>query len=88
MNDQLLKQLVRQMKILNFWVSIFGGLFLIALFIVAFLIWQMVSFAHQTNQKIDWLKNSAADSLNVKKQTCEGDNDFSEWVQTNTKACD
>lgn len=88
MNEQLLKQLIRQMKILNFWVSLFGGLFLMALIVVGFMIWQMVHFVNETNQKIENIKMQTTDSLKLKKQTCEGTNSFSEWIQANTKACD
>ena len=34
MNEQLLKQLVRQMKIMNFWITLFGGLFLVGLIVL------------------------------------------------------
>lgn len=87
MNEQLLKQLVRQMKIMNFWISMFGSLFLIALVIAGFLLWQLVAFVQDTNRKIESVKNTTTDSLNVKKQACSGGNDFSKWLQSNTEAC-
>lgn len=86
-NEELLKQLVRQMKIMNFWVTFFGVLALTALTISGFLLWQIVTFIGDTNRKIDELQTSARDSLNVQKQTCESDNAFSRWLAENTDAC-
>jgi len=87
MNEQLAKQLIRQIKILNFWVTLFGSLFLITLIIAGFLLWQLVSFINQTNEKLDAIKSQTTDSLNIKKQTCEADNSFSDFIKNNTRAC-
>lgn len=87
MNEQLLKQLVRQMKIMNFWITLFGSLFLVAILVAGFLLWQLVTFINETNRKIDTIKTQTSDSLNVKKQACEGSNDFSKWLQHSTEAC-
>lgn len=87
MNEQLLKQLVRQMKIMNFWITLFGSLFLVAILVAGFLLWQLVTFINETNHKIDAIKTQTSDSLNVKKQACEGTNEFSKWLQRSTEAC-
>lgn len=87
MNEQLTKQLVRQMKILNFWVTLFGSLFVIAIVIIGFLLWQVVSFVNQTNQKIDEVRQATADSLNVSKKACETEGDVAEWLKNTTGIC-
>lgn len=87
MNEQLLRQLVRQMKIMNFWITLFGSLFLVALVVAGVLLWQLVSFVNMTNQRLDSMKTQAADSLNVKKQACEGQGSLSNWLRNSTNAC-
>ena len=88
MNEQLLKQLVRQMKIMNFWISFFFFFVVIAIIICGFLLWQVVSFVNDTNRKIDGIKTQAGDSLNVKKNTCEGNKDFAKFLREKTGACE
>jgi hypothetical protein len=88
MNEQLLRQLVRQMKIMNFWISLFGSFFVIALLVLGILLWQVVSFVNDTNKKIDSLKTQTSDTLNVKKQACEGNSDFTRFLKDKTKACE
>jgi len=87
MNEQLTKQLVCQMKILNFWVTLFGSLFVVAIVIIGFLLWQVVSFVNQTNQKIDEVRQATADSLNVSKKACETGGDVTEWLKNTTGIC-
>ncbi|MCB9819934.1 hypothetical protein H6796_01365 [Candidatus Nomurabacteria bacterium] len=86
-NEVLLKQLVRQVKILNFWITLFGSLFLVGIVIAGFLLWQVVAFIGQTNQKIEDMKTSASDSLNVQKKTCESDGKIGSWFRENTEVC-
>jgi cell division protein FtsL len=69
-DEQLLKQLVRQMKILNFWVTFFGVLFVAALAIAGFMLYKMVTFVHQTEQKIDSIQAKTSQTLNVQNQLC------------------
>lgn len=85
-NEVLLKQVVRQMKIINFWITLFGSLFLVALLIAGFLLWQLVSFIGETNRKIDAAKSGVSDSLNVKKQSCDNST-IGSWLKQNTDMC-
>ena len=73
MDEVLLKQLVRQMKILNFWITFFGTLFLITLLIGGILLFKIVIFVHHTEQSIQNLEQKTSDSLNAQKQICGND---------------
>jgi len=84
MNDQLLKQLIKQMKILNFWVTLFGGIMLVAIIIIGFLLFQLASFIGKTNEKID----NATSSVDIKQKACDGDGSFSEFLNSKTAACE
>lgn len=82
MNEDLQRQLVRQLKILNFWITTFGVLFLIALGIIGFFLFQTVMFIKSTNDSIQNLKQSTTERLDVKKQVCDGDDAFSKFVRS------
>lgn len=71
MDEVLLKQLVRQMRILNIWVSVFGTLFLAALLIAVFLLFKLVTFVHSTQQSLESLQQKTSQTLDVQKNICK-----------------
>ncbi len=88
MNDEiLLKQLVRQMKILNIWVSLFGGLVVIGLLVMGFLMYQVVMFVQETNSKIENVKDGISSSVDVKGKACNGDGTVTTFLRENTATC-
>lgn len=87
MDEQLQRQLIRQLKIINFWISIYGAIFLVALGFIIFMIFQLVTFVQTTNDRIDQLKNSASDSVNIKKNSCENQGPFGELLRSKTEVC-
>lgn len=70
MDEILLKQLVRQIKILNFWVSFFGTLFIITLVISGILLYKVVTYIHHADQTIQNFQTQTSQSLNVQNQLC------------------
>lgn len=86
-DDKLAKQLIRQLKLINFWISFYGVIMIIILGFLLYMIIQMVMFVRTTNERIDQMRNDAASSLNVQKQTCEGGNAVTEWLKKNTEIC-
>lgn len=87
MNEQTAKQLIRQLKIINFWISFYGVIMITVLAVLAAMIYQVVTFMHDTSQRVDSLRNSASDSMNVKKQLCEGEGPVADVVKSNTELC-
>lgn len=87
LDQALLRQLVRQLKIINFWISLYGGLLLLVLGIILYMIFQVVTFVRDTNQRIDEVRTNVSDSVNIQKQACEGDGALSNWLRENTNAC-
>ena len=71
MDEILLKQLVRQLKIINFWIASFGLLFLATLVVVAVLIFKMVTFVQSTEQKLSDLQSKTQSTLDLKQQACD-----------------
>lgn len=86
MNEQLERQLVRQLKILNFWITTFGVLFLLVLGVIGFFLLQAVMFIRTTNDSIQHFTQQTGETLDIKKKTCSGSDAFSNFVKS-TGAC-
>lgn len=83
---KLQKQLVRQLKLLNFWVSTFGVLILLCIGIVGFFVFKTVMYVKDTTDKLTTVQQQATDKLDIKKQVCGGSDAFAEFVKS-TGAC-
>lgn len=71
MDELTAKQLVRQLKIINFWITFFGVSFLIAFAILGILIFKAVTFMRSTEQKITDFQFKTSQTLNVKDDLCK-----------------
>lgn len=71
MDEVLLKQLVRQVKILNFWVSFFGVLFIATFVIAGILLFKAVTYIHHADQSLQSLQTKTSQTLNVEDQACQ-----------------
>lgn len=87
MDEKLLKQLVKQLKFLNFWITTFGILLLIGLAIIGFMIYQMITFVQDTRNSINEFKQNTTEQLDLKKQACGDDSAFGRFLRDNTQAC-
>lgn len=87
MDEKLQTQLIKQLKIMNFWITLYGTLLLVVLVFILYMIFQVVTFVQRTNDQINSLKNSASDSVNVQKNVCKGDSQFSKYLKNNTDFC-
>ena len=87
MDEKVARQLVRQLKIINFWISFYGIIMIAILGFLLYMIIQMATFVQDTNKRIEEMRTSAADSLNVQKQSCEGNGAISDWLKKNTEIC-
>lgn len=88
MNEELTKQLVRQLKILNFWIATFGVLMLVSLGIIGFLLFQVITFVRESSQNVTNSIESAQQRLDLKQQACEGTDSFSKFLRNQTSACE
>lgn len=86
MNDKVAEQLVRQLKLLNFWITTFGVLFLATLGIIAFMLFQVFTFVKKTNDTVVNFKDETTQKLDVKSKTCNGQGSVAEWLRS-TGAC-
>lgn len=87
MNEEVQKQLVKQLKVLNFWVRFFGSLTIIFMVVTGFLLFRVGLFIKQTNDKFTHLQEQTTGKLDVKSQVCSGSGSFSDFIKNNTNAC-
>ena len=87
-NNVLMDKLVRQLKILNIWITFFGSLVVVALIVMAILLFSLIGFIKDTGTKIDNVRTQASDLVNLKKQACEGDDAFSNLLRSSTGVCE
>jgi hypothetical protein len=86
MDELLLKQLIRQLKIMNLWISIFGTLILAALLVLGYLVYRVVTFVNDTNKKIESLTSQTKESLDFKNKVC-GSDSLGGLLQDRTQYC-
>ena len=70
MDEVLQKQLVKQLRWLNFLVTFFGILFLTALVVAGFFLYKTVSYVHQSEQSLSNLQQKTSQTLNT-QQLCQ-----------------
>lgn len=82
MNEQLLKQLVRQVKIMNFWITLFGVIMVASIITLAFLIFQVVQVIQKTNTQLSNVKTEISQSMDIKAKVCEGDSGLTQFLHS------
>lgn len=70
-DDKLARELTRQLKIINFWISLFGSIIAITLLILGFLVFKVVTYVQSTEQKVSDLRQKTVNTLNVKDDLCK-----------------
>lgn len=88
MDTELQKQLVRQLKTLNRWFKLFASIILILILVLAYLIFRVITFVHDTDQKLENLQHLTSQKLDIKQRACEGDGNVSGIIRDKTRACD
>lgn len=83
-SDQTAQALVRQLRIMNRWIAVFGVLVLGTLAIVLFMLFQIVMFVRDTSQSVQ----SVGDSVNLQRQACQSEGAFGDFMRSRTGFCD
>lgn len=71
MDEVLVRQLVRQLKIINFWITLFGTVIVAALIVLGILVFKVATFVRTTEQKVSDLQQKTVNTLNVKDDICK-----------------
>lgn len=87
MNDKTQRQLVRQLKIINFWISFYGIIVIIVMLVMAFMVFKVVTFVGETNSRIDGVKSTISKELNAKQKLCNNEGSLSNLIKDRTDFC-
>lgn len=87
MDDQLAKQLVRQLRILNLWITIFGTLILATLAVLGYFVFKIVTFVNDTNTKVENLTSQTKETLDFNARFCDSES-VGGFLRGNTDACE
>ncbi len=83
MDQTVEKQLLKQLKILNFWITLFGILFLIILGIIGFFMYQTAMFVRDTSKRVSDFQQSTTQSIDVKSQVCSKNDSLADFLKAN-----
>lgn len=72
MDEQLARQLTRQLKILNTWLMALTVVFLISMIVLGILLFKVVTFVNDTRDRIADVQEKADNTLNLQKRLCDG----------------
>ena len=86
MDEALLRQIVRQLKFLNFWIAFFGVIIIVTLAITGIVLYKIVTLANNSVKKFDSFQQQTSKSLDVKQQLCS-DNSLSSLLHSQTSFC-
>lgn len=70
MDQTLLSQLVKQLKILNFFLILFGVLILASIVAIGFMLFQVITFAQEASNNFEDFKMQSSEALNLRQQIC------------------
>ena len=87
MDEQLARQLTRQLKILNIWISIVGTVIIAAIILCIILLFKVVTFVQDTSDQVSNIREKTQESLNVKTQICDS-NSLSRLLEDRTTFCE
>ena len=86
MNDALLRQVVKQLKILNFWIAFFGVLFIIGFIISGIVLYKIATYTNNSVKKFETFQQQTSKSLDVKQQLCS-DSSVGALLGSRTSLC-
>lgn len=82
-SDQTARAIVRQLRILNRWLAVFGVLVLGTLAIVLFLLFQVVTAIHDVSQRMQ----QAGGSIDVRYRACQAEGAFGDFLRSRSDVC-
>lgn len=86
MDEKLLRQLVRQMKFLNFFMASFGILILASIAVIGFMLYQVITFTQNAASDVRDFQQQTTERLDVRQQACESDR-LGDFLRGNSNVC-
>lgn len=76
------EKLLRQLKILNFWITTFGMLMLISMAIIGFFAYQAAMYVKNASDKVTNIQQQTTQSLDIKSQLCNGNDQVAQLLRS------
>lgn len=86
MDQQLLKQLTRQLRFLNIMIASFGIFTLLSIAAIGFLLFQVITFAKSTGESLQGIQQQTTEKLDIKSQACS-DESLGSFLKNNSTVC-
>ena len=86
MNEELTKQLIRQLKYLNRWLAVFGVTMIIGFIVIGILVFKLVAFMQDASDKITNLEQKTQKAVNAQQELCNSDA-IGALIKRNTDIC-
>lgn len=86
MDEMLQRQLLRQLKFLNFWIKSLAVFMLVGFLVLGFLIYKVITFTHNIEDKFTALQQKTSQTLDVQKKLCDTKS-VGAVLQNRTNAC-
>jgi cell division protein FtsX len=83
MDERLQRQLVRQLRILNVWMTFLSLMVIATLVIMGYVAFKVVTFVHDTTQKIDNVQTQVKSNLDFKQKLCSSNNAATSRLSSN-----
>ncbi len=87
MDEQLLRKVSRQLKLLNVMIASTLLLVLATLGVMLFLAWQALTFIQQTRTQIEDVRRNTGQALDLREQLCGQSGDAGEYIRRTTNLC-
>lgn len=84
---QLQRRLVRQLRLLNTWIGIFGLIIAAVLIVFVFFIYTAVTYVHDASTSISNIQTKTDNALDLQKQLCSGSSTFNSLIKNQTDVC-
>lgn len=84
---QLQRKLIRQLRLMNIWITLFGVILSVVLIVFVFFIYKAVSYVHTASDNISNIENKTSSTLDVQQQLCKDNSAFSAVIKDQTSIC-
>lgn len=86
MEEALLRQVVKQLKVLNFWIAFFGTITIIGFIVSGVILYKVATYAGNSVKKFESFQQQTSKSLDVKQQLCS-DSSISSLLGSQSSIC-
>lgn len=76
------EKLLRQLKILNFWITTFGTMMLLSMLVIGFFAYQAAMYVKSASDKVTNIQQQTSQTLDFKSQLCAGNDQVAQLLRS------